>query len=100
MSESVEIQDGNIYLTAEVYEKYFSGLATVAVLERDGALLILPLQIDSGGGMLLKIKNLRGDRVIHAREFLASLDIDESKKIAANVRWSTEAAGLQLEIGV
>lgn len=94
----VVIDKGNIYINAALYEKYFRGLDSVAILRREMDIILMPLHHDGGGGLLLKIKNARGDRVIHAREFLASLEIDESLEIASPVCWDTDLAGLRLTI--
>ncbi|MEO5764579.1 MAG: hypothetical protein ABIR52_04655, partial [Casimicrobiaceae bacterium] len=54
---TVTIAAANIYLAREIYDTYFGGAAAVALLARDGKLLVMPLVADSAGGTLLKIRN-------------------------------------------
>ena len=86
---------GNIYLSAETCERYFRGLSAVALLSRDDQVLILPLTRESGGGMLLKLRNARGDRVIHAQEFFRDKGYaEEFVDRVVGIRWSSESAAL------
>jgi hypothetical protein len=68
-SHQISIARGNIYLPREVCDLYFQGIESVALLAHEAGLLIIPLLQNAAGGSLLKVKNLRGDRVIHAQEF-------------------------------
>lgn len=88
---------GSLYLSRELCELYFPGIASVALLQREGGVYLLPLRGAAAGGALLKLRNARGDRVVHAPELLASLGIRESdpeRHLA--VRWEAEAAGLRI----
>lgn len=60
---------GTLYLSREVCEAVLPRARSVALLLREGRVLLVPLQPDSAGGLLLKVRNARGDRVIHAQEF-------------------------------
>lgn len=68
-TSQISIARGNIYLPREVCDVYFQGIETVALLAHETGLLIIPLLQNAAGGSLLKVKNLRGDRVLHAQEF-------------------------------
>lgn len=62
MTTSVEITaEGNLRLSAEVAAQYFPSDALVAV-PRGAELWLMPLIGPEGGGLLLKQRNLRGDR--------------------------------------
>ena len=98
MSNAVTLRQGNIYLHADFYAKYFSGLNSVAILKHEQGVILMPLQNDSGGGLLLKIMNAKGDRVIHAREALESFGVDEAKEYCIDAVWITEMAGLYLPL--
>ncbi len=98
MDSVVVVYRGNIYFSAELYQTYFRGLESVAMIQRDNDVVLMPLHQNGGGGLLIKIKNAGGDRVIHAREFLASMGIDESREISAPATWDSEIAGLRLTV--
>ena len=93
----VTVARGNIYVPLEVCEVYFKGIESVALLPHEEGVLLIPLLQQSAGGMLLKIRNLRGDRVVHAQEFWRfqgyAEDFDDC---AYPVRWLSERAALLL----
>ena len=94
---SAGVSAGNLYLAREACERYLAGAESVALLSRDGELLILPLTRESGGGLLLKVRNARGDRVIHAQEFFRAHGYAEDfapRRVA--MRWEQAAAALVL----
>ena len=64
----VRIRRGNVHLSRELCDAYLPDVAAVALLVRDDAVLIVPLARQSAGGLLLKIRNARGDRVLHAQD--------------------------------
>lgn len=91
----IAIARGNIYLSREVYDTYLPGVVSVALLARDGTVLIVPLIQQSAGGLLLKQRNARGDRVIHAQEFFRMMDLPEDFRWRTMpAYWSQEAAAL------
>jgi hypothetical protein len=63
------VSAGNLYLSRETCDAVLPQARAVALLLREGRVLIVPLQPDSAGGLLLKVRNAHGDRVIHAQEF-------------------------------
>ncbi len=90
----IHIRHGNIYLTAEVYATYFNGLESLVLLKKDEALLLLPVRHVASGGLLIKLKNSRGDRVVHAQEFLRDQAVDEGLAWTLPVRWDSGLAAL------
>jgi hypothetical protein len=91
----IAVGRGNLYLSREICETYLAGVASVALLERDGDVLIVPLIEQSAGGLLLKQRNARGDRVIHAQEFFRCRDLPEEFELRTlPVHWSRESAAL------
>ena len=57
--------------------------------------LIVPLMHQSAGGMLLKIRNARGDRVLHAQEFLREQSVPEDfTERRFVVHWVSELSAL------
>ena len=97
-AQSLVVHRGSIYVPAGICGKYFHGVEAVALLSRGNDIVLMPLHGEGGGGLLLKVKNARGDRVIHAREFLSSLDIREDIAFDAAFRWDSELTGLRMTI--
>jgi hypothetical protein len=95
----VKIARGNIYVSLETYETYLKNIEAVALLPHERGILLFPLIQQSAGGLLLKIKNLRGDRVIHSQEFFRNNDLAESfEEIACPVSWQKERHALLIEL--
>ncbi len=95
-SVQVELRRGSIRLSKAVYDRFFGGREGVLLLERDGRICLVPVeQVD--GGLLVKQRNLHGDRVIHAQEFLAnrghSLDA-----VAVAVSWDPQLGALAFRL--
>ena len=94
----ITIARGNIYLPLEVYEVYFRNMECVALMPHEGGVLLIPLIQQSAGGMLLKVRNLRGDRVIHAQEFWRNHgyaeEFDEQVYV---VSWISDRAALLVQ---
>jgi hypothetical protein len=94
----VSVARGNFYLSREICETYLPGVQSVAVLVRDEEVMIVPLIPQSAGGLLLKQRNARGDRVIHAQEFFRSRHLPEEFEVrSVPVRWSSESAALVVD---
>ena len=94
---SAGVSAGNLHLSAEACERYLPGIESIALLSRDAQVLIVPLTRDSCGVLLLKVRNARGDRVIHAQEFFRIHGYAE--EFAAHrvaMRWDDSAAALVL----
>ncbi len=90
----IEIRRGSIYVEASVYSCYFDGLEAIALLRKDEKLLLLPVRHAAAGGLLLKVRNPQGDRVVHAQEFLRNQGIDEGKEWTLPVQWDSRSAAL------
>ncbi len=91
----VSVARGNFYLSREICESYLPGVSSVALLVRDEEIMIVPLIQQSAGGLLLKQRNARGDRVIHAQEFFRSRNLPEDFEVrSVPVRWNPRAAAL------
>jgi hypothetical protein len=93
-SHQITIARGNIYLSREVCDLYFPRIDSIALLRHEADLLLIPLVQQSAGGMLLKTRNLRGDRVVHAQAFLRAQAWEETAECSCPVRWSAEHAAL------
>ncbi len=94
----IQIRHGNIYIDSDIHDKYFSGLESVALLNRDGYTYIMPLRSGSSGGLLLKMRNAKGDRVIHSIEYLNELGIPYEDELQVEAKWDAAMSGLCLDI--
>lgn len=100
VTHQVTIARGNIYIPVDTYDAYLKTIEAVALLPHEDGILIFPLIHDSAGGLLLKIRNLNGDRLIHAQEFFRNNNfLEEFEEKKADVRWLSDRAAL-LVIGV
>ncbi|MEW6353795.1 MAG: hypothetical protein AB1469_05800 [Pseudomonadota bacterium] len=94
---TVTVARGNLYLARELCDAYFPGTNSVALLEREGCLLIVPLIAESSGGLLLKVRNARGDRMLHAQEFFRARGyVEDDEERNCPVLWRAEVAALEI----
>ena len=78
-----------------MYEQYFSDTKSAALFQRDEQICLIPLRQEAGG-LLIKLKNMKGDRVIDANEFLRGIGITESWSGTAKVEWDDTQSVLTL----
>ena len=71
------LRNGRLHLTAEVYERQLHSCAAVALLARERDWLLFPL-LSGAGGLTVKLRNPRGDRVIESQEFFRAQGIEDS----------------------
>lgn len=96
---TVKIGRGNIYVPLETYETYLKNIESVAILPHEKGILLIPLIQQSAGGLILKIKNLRGDRVVHSQEFFRNNNISESfEETEYEVFWENERHALLIKL--
>lgn len=89
---------GNFYLPREICEAYLPDAASVALVLRDGEVMIVPLTREAAGGLLLKQRNARGDRVIHAQEFFRNKNLpEEFEARTMPVYWRSDSAALVVD---
>ncbi len=91
----VTIARGNIYISRKTYDTYLESIEAVALLPHEKGFLIFPLIQQSAGGLIVKVKNLQGDRIIHAQEFFRNNDYEESfDEVVCGLTWETERHAL------
>ncbi len=95
--EQLTIKNGNIYLNSSIYETYFSSVKAVVLLKREEGVLLMPVQ-NASGGLLLKIINAKGDRIVHASEFFMFNDIESQNEQTIDAHWKSDMAALLLKI--
>jgi hypothetical protein len=95
--QMVSIRRGSIHLSRELCDAHLPDVGAVALLARDDAVLIVPLTRQSAGGLLLNVRNARGDRVVHAQEFLRARELAEDfEKRQYPVRWVADLQALAI----
>ncbi len=92
----LRIHRGSLYLSREHYEKYFNGLDAVILVMQDERMLLMPVHNEAGGGLLLKIRNAQGDRVVHAQEFMMFHGLEDADTELTGV-WDSHKSALVLE---
>ena len=97
LSFAVSVARGNLYFSCELCHSVFKGVEAVALLERDDRVMVVPLTPQSGGGLLLKIRNARGDRVVHAQEFFREKSyLEDFEDRSFTAVWDLAASALVL----
>ena len=93
----ITLKNGNLYLDSELYDTYFNRINAVALLKQESTFLIMPVQ-QAGGGLLLKIKNAKGDRIVHAIEFFQQYITVTDEAITLDVEWNSELCALTFSL--
>jgi len=92
---SIMLKRGSLYLSRGVYERYFAELDAVILLRRDDDLCILPVRNTAGGGYLLKLKNMAGDRIINAMDFFREHGREDFAETVYKVFWDQDLSALR-----
>lgn len=95
----VEVARGSLYLAAADYRRWFGEVQTVAAVPEGSVLWLLPVRHASAGGLIAKIRNARGDRVIHAPELLAACGLDSGGQRRCAAQWDEGRMALRVELG-
>jgi hypothetical protein len=95
--QQITLRNGNLYLDSELYDTYFNTINAVALLKQESTFLMMPVQ-QAGGGLLLKIKNAKGDRIVHAIEFFQQYITVTDEAISLDVVWSSELCALTFSL--
>ncbi len=77
----MEVRSGRLYVPAQTYERVLAGFTAVALLVREDGWWLIPLKAGAGG-LQLKQRSARGDRVVEAQEFLRSQGVDDAQEPA------------------
>ena len=91
---NIRLANGNLYLDATVYNTYFPDINSVILLDRSPQVLIMPVQQQGAGGLLLKIRNVKGDRVVNVTDFFQNMGINIEDESELPVQWSSEYSAL------
>jgi hypothetical protein len=91
---TVTLRRGALYLSCEIYDRYFTALEAVILIRRERDLCVLPVRHAAAGGYLLKLRNKLGDRVVHAPDFFREHRVNEDIALQLSVVWSAEQGAL------
>lgn len=83
---------GYLVLPAEVASRFPTG--TAIALVRGGELWLMPVNHPGGGGLLLKIRNPRGDRSVLVQELLP----EATEPGVREAFWDEEAGALRVPL--
>ena len=87
------LRNGRLYLSREVHADRLRGCPAVALLARDSRWLLLPL-MSGAGGLQVKVRNARGDRVVEAQEFFRSQGHEDSPQLRSMALHDEADAGV------
>lgn len=76
----VWLRNGRLHLSNRAYDHYLHGCPMVGLLARDDAWWLLPLR-GGAGGLQVKLRNAKGDRVIEAQEFFRGQGLEDSDEL-------------------
>ena len=92
----IQLRAGRLHIESEVYQSLLPGCAALALLVRDGQWLLLPL-LGGAGGLQIKIRNARGDRVIESQEFFRQQGLgDDIEPREFELEHAPEVGGFRL----
>jgi hypothetical protein len=94
VSCAITLKRGSLCFTRDDHQRFLAGVDSVVLLREGDALVILPVTQIEAGGLLLKQRNLQGDRVAHAAGFLRDNGLDDDGERVVTAEWSAERAGL------
>jgi len=94
----VRIIQGNLYLDSFLYNSFFAGIESVALLPRLPGFFIMPVHSQASGGRLLKMRNAKGDRVVTATDFFQECGIDYQAEKVCAASWDSQVCALYIEL--
>jgi len=94
---SIILKNGNLYIDSDVYDTYFNSADSVVLIHRESNYFLMPVQ-QMAGGLLMKIINTKGDRVVNAIEFLQHNKVDSNEARTIEVKWDQNYSALSLEL--
>ena len=94
----VWLRNGRLHLTCAAYERHLRACPAIALLVREGRWLLFPLA-SGAGGLQVKQRNARGDRVVEAQEFFRAQGFEDSPRPRElRVRDESEHGALCIEL--
>lgn len=91
----ISIRRGSIQVPRTLYDAVFDRREGVVPFVLDGALCLMPVE-QVNGGLLVKIRNAKGDRVIDAAEFLRNQGWSDWDDMVCTATWESTLGALSL----
>ena len=76
----VELRAGRLHITQEVYQRLMPDCSALALLVRGGQWFLVPLR-SGAGGLQIKVRNVRGDRVVESQEFFREQGLEDDHEV-------------------
>lgn len=92
---TVTVRRGSVLIPADVYARFFDARDGVVPFAEEGLIFLMPV-VQVTGGLLVKQRNVRGDRVVDAAEFLRARGWDDWGEYACHARWDSRLGALAL----
>lgn len=92
----VRVRRGSLHLDAALYAQVFDGRDGAVVLPVGGELQVMPVD-QVAGGVLVKLRNARGDRVLDGSDALRAAGWDDEGEYDCSCRWDPEAGALRVQ---
>ena len=90
---SIELRNGRLHIPGDVHAEHLYACDAVGLLVRDGAWLLMPLR-SGAGGLQVKLRNARGDRVVESQEFFRSLGLEDDAASSAVALFADVGEGM------
>ncbi len=90
---NLRITRDHLYIEAASYDCHLARVGSVALLRENDDLLILPVHGKDAGGFYVKQINARGDRAVHAADFLRLNGVDETIEHRVAAAWTERISG-------
>lgn len=90
----LHLAHGHLQVSRELRAARFPGAVSVGLLARGRDLLVIPLLGSGAGGLLLKLRNGRGDCAVAAHEFLHRHGVADDAPRPLPARWDDELGAL------
>ncbi len=94
-SSRVRVRRGSLHLDAALYAKVFDGREGAVVLPEDGELRVMPVE-SVAGGVLVKLRNARGDRVLDGSDALRAAGWDDWGEYECRCSWDPAVGALRI----
>lgn len=92
---TLELRRGNLHIPAQVYADFFESKEGAVLLPMDGRMALLPV-LSTAGGVLIKQRNLKGDRAVEIVDFLRTQGLDESLQGPCEAAWDPQMGALAI----
>jgi hydrogenase maturation protease len=91
----VRVKRGVVQLPNEIIATHLSGCAAIVPMMEEERLCLVPVD-DRAGGLLLKVRNARGDRAVDVSEVLRANAWDAEAEYECQATWEPRLGGLSL----